>query len=95
MTSQPAYDPKGLMKDAFSIDGISAPECRRIFLDWALGLTTAHDTKVQVQLVITQFAGQVPPDHPLMVTLQAALTQAEAPRRRGGRDKRIAQRGNT
>ena len=29
-------DPKGLISEAYNIDGITAGECRSIFLDWAL-----------------------------------------------------------
>ncbi|MGB1096749.1 MAG: hypothetical protein ACPG09_09845, partial [Paracoccaceae bacterium] len=31
-------DPKGLISEAYNIDGITAGECRSIFLDWALGV---------------------------------------------------------
>ena len=32
-------DPKGLIADAYRIDGIDKAECRSIFLDWALSLS--------------------------------------------------------
>ena len=31
-------DPKNLIREAYRIEGISEPECRSIFLDWALSL---------------------------------------------------------
>ena len=31
-------DPKGLVRESYAIDGITAPECRSVFLDWALSL---------------------------------------------------------
>ena len=34
-------DPKGLIFEAYRIDGITLPECRTIFLDWALSLPAA------------------------------------------------------
>jgi hypothetical protein len=31
-------DPKGLIREAFRIDGITDAECRSIFVDWALSV---------------------------------------------------------
>ncbi len=39
-------DPKGLVRESFVIEGITASECRSIFLDWALSLaagTSPHE----------------------------------------------------
>mgnify|MGYP000087492773 CR=1 FL=1 len=36
MAKGDALDPKGLIEESYKIDGIVAPECRSIFLDWAL-----------------------------------------------------------
>ena len=47
MTSD-VYDPKGLVREAFAMEGIGAPECRSIFLDWALGVPVERDTKTEV-----------------------------------------------
>jgi hypothetical protein len=38
MNEMQAEDPKGLMREAYRIDGITGGECRTIFLDWALSL---------------------------------------------------------
>ena len=43
-------DPKGLISEAYKIEGITLGECRSIFLDWALGLPIKKDT----QAVITE-----------------------------------------
>ena len=32
------HDPKGLIREAYRIEGITLGECRSIFLDWALSL---------------------------------------------------------
>ena len=37
MMARDPLDAKGLIREAYRIEGISAPECRSIFLDWALG----------------------------------------------------------
>ena len=36
-------DHKGLIREAYRIDGITLPECRSIFLDWALSLPAERD----------------------------------------------------
>ena len=36
MAKGDALDRKGLIEEAYKIDGITAAECRSIFLDWAL-----------------------------------------------------------
>ncbi len=79
------YDPKGLIKDAFAIEGIAGPECRSIFLDWALGLPPGREVKAEVGLLVAHYGALVPAHHPMLDTLRAALADAPAPRRRGGR----------
>ena len=81
-------DPRGLIKEAYRMDGITAEECRTIFLDWALGQPLDQDTKAIVQQVLTQYADQ-PADHPMTQTLVAALRDAGPARRRGGRAGRL------
>lgn len=83
------YDPKGLMQDAFAIDGIAAPECRSIFLDWALGVPADRDVQALVGQLIAHYGQTAPANHPMLQTLQAALQDAGPPRRRGGRASRV------
>ncbi len=82
------HDPKGLIREAYRIDGISSGECRTIFLDWALGVPDDLDTRDQVQGLLVRYADQ-PMDHPMTQTLLAALKDAPSPRRRGGRSARV------
>lgn len=84
-----ARDPKALIREAYRIDGISAPECRIIFLDWALGVPAGLDVRGEVQALLVQYADQ-PADHPMTLTLLAALKDAGPARRRGGRAGRFA-----
>ncbi len=79
-----ARDPKALIRDAYEISGITASECRTIFLDWALGVPAGVDAKAEVQALLLQYAHQ-PSDHPMTLTLLAALKDAGPARRRGGR----------
>lgn len=79
-----ARDPRGLIQEAYRMDGITASECRTIFLDWALGLQGQLDTKAEVQALLVQYA-DAPADHPMTQTLIAALRDVGPARRRGGR----------
>lgn len=83
-------DPKGLIREAYRIEGITAAECRTIFLDWALGVPVEGDMKAEVQAMLVKYA-DAPADHPMTQTLVAALKDAEPARRRGGRAARVGQ----
>ena len=80
-------DPKGLIRESFRIDGITAPECRSIFLDWALSVPVGADTQSLVRALMARYADQ-PADHPMQTVLRGALETAQ-PERRGGRAGRM------
>lgn len=84
-------DPKGLIRESFRIEGISAQECRSIFLDWALSCPAGIDMRTAVSLLLARYepaSGDTP--HPMLDLLREAASGAEArPKRRGGwRSKR-------
>lgn len=79
-----ARDPRGLIQEAFRIEGIGAPECRSIFLDWALGVPQGVDSQAEIRALLEQYKSE-PQDHPMTHVLQEALKSAAPPRRRGGR----------
>lgn len=81
-------DPKGVIREAFLIEGIGAPECRSIFLDWALGVPLGEDPREKVRALLARH-GSEPADHPMTTTLKAALEDGAGPRRRGGRAGRM------
>lgn len=88
MAKGDATDPKGLMEEAYKIEGISAPECRSIFLDWALSYQgTPHDG---IKALLDRHAHE-PQDHPMTQTLQAGLAAPMTPKRRGGRRARVTE----
>jgi hypothetical protein len=91
--SRPAdpHDPKGLIREAYRIDGITLPECRSIFVDWALSLSSA-DARPAIEALLQRHAAQ-PQDHPMTVVLREGLAQSPAPRRRGGRAARVRDEG--
>jgi len=78
-----ALDPKGLIFEAFRIDGITKSECRSIFLDWALSLPGDGDAKAELQAIHDRYAASHP-RHPMTEVLKEGLAAAEKPRRRGG-----------
>ena len=81
------HDPKGLIREAYRIDGITEGECRSIFLDWALGVPMDADTQDAVRALLETY-GDEPVDHPMTLTLKQALADARRPRRKGGRTGR-------
>jgi len=79
----PLKDPKGLIHEAYRIDGITASQCRSIFLDWALSLPDGQDSNVVLPVLLEQY-GKDAPDHPMSEVMRQGLTQMTNPRRRGG-----------
>ena len=76
-------DPKGLIYESYRIEGITKPECRSIFLDWALSLPMEHDTATTIRALLDQY-GKDAPEHPMSEVMQEGLAGMAAPRRRGG-----------
>ena len=83
-------DPKGLIRESYVIDGITAGECRSIFLDWALSLPVAANIPAAAGALIAHYAARAP-DHPMSTVLQEGLIAPSHPRRRGGRAGRVPQ----
>ncbi|MEM9317603.1 MAG: hypothetical protein AAGA70_01195 [Pseudomonadota bacterium] len=81
-------DPKGLIREAYRIDGIAEPECRSIFMDWALS-SRADDPKALIADLLARY-GADQPDHPMSKVLREGLNSAPKARRRGGRAARLA-----
>lgn len=76
-------DPKGLIRESYRIDGIGVPECRSIFLDWALSLPDSENSTNAILALLDQY-GKDAPDHPMTTVLRDGLTTIATPRRRGG-----------
>lgn len=79
------HDPKGLVREAFAIPGITLPECRSIFLDWALSLPVEDHREAAAALLRRHGED----DHPMTATLREALAKPATARRRGGRQGRV------
>ncbi|MCX8508272.1 MAG: hypothetical protein ORN49_05230 [Rhodobacteraceae bacterium] len=83
-------DPKGLIRESYAIEGITASECRSIFLDWALSLKPGTDPAEAARVVIAHYALDRP-EHPMSTVLAQSLTTPTTPSRRGGRAARLSQ----
>lgn len=78
-----SHDPKGVIAESYRIAGISAPECRSIFVDWALSVDPAIQPAALRALLARH--GAAAPDHPMTAVLREGLEPPPPPRRRGGR----------
>ena len=76
-------DPKGLIREAYRIDGITEGECRSIFLDWALSLPEGQDVAAAIAAHLARRDADLP-GHPMTSVLRQGLERADKPRRRGG-----------
>lgn len=85
METHTNLDPRGLLTEAYRIDGITEPDCRSIFFDWALGLPANVNAGEAVAVLHAQFA-ETAPDHPMTRVLAEGL----APRPPRGRRRRRA-----
>lgn len=77
------FDPRGLIREAYRIEGITIQDCRTIFLDWALGLADGQDATEASRALLTHYADQ-PAGHPMTAVLTASLEASAQPKRRGG-----------
>ncbi|MCV6594595.1 MAG: hypothetical protein OIF48_16720 [Silicimonas sp.] len=76
-------DPKGLIRESFRIEGISAPECRSIFLDWAISVPNGVEPAPYLRALIEEYRPDFP-DHPMITVLEGALQPPTRTGRRGG-----------
>lgn len=84
---QNIHDPRGLIYESYRMDGITSPECRSIFFDWALGLPLGSDMRAAIQSFLVAY-GNDAPEHPMTQVLRDGLEKAQEPKRRGGRAAR-------
>lgn len=86
-------DPRGLIRESYRIEGITEPECRSIFLDWAVSVPgTPAEIALAVGIMADRYGAEAP-DHPMTAVLREGLDGAPAERRRRGRRARRAADG--
>ncbi len=76
-----ACDPRGLIYEAYRIEGIEEVSCRPIFLDWALGVPAGEDTVAHIKTILDYYQDDWP-DHPMTGLVRAGLDKMATPRRR-------------
>ena len=76
-------DQKGLIRESYRIEGIGAPECRSIFLDWAISVPVGVEAEDWIRALLDEY-GAGNPDHPMTKVLEDALQPAARTGRRGG-----------
>ncbi|TNF20509.1 MAG: hypothetical protein EP318_10720 [Rhodobacteraceae bacterium] len=81
MSKGEAPDSRGLIREAYRIEGITEGECRSIFLDWAL--VVEGEVAPAIDILLARHAADAP-DHPMTRVLRDGLAPQEKPRRRGG-----------
>ena len=77
------FDQRGLIQESYRIDGIGLPECKSIFLDWAISVPVDVDSLEWVRRLLDKHAAQNP-GHPMTQVLTEALNTPSPTRRRGG-----------
>lgn len=80
-------DLKGLINDAYAIEGITEGECRTIFLDWALAVPAGADVPAMIRVLLERHGLE---GHPMTAVLQEGLEKAAQTGRRGGRRGRLS-----
>lgn len=77
-------DPKGLIREAYRIEGITEVECRSILLDWALSLP--GEPQAALHTLLLRYGARE--DHPMTGLLREGLGTVPQGRRRGRRAER-------
>jgi hypothetical protein len=81
-------DPKGLIRESYRIEGIGLPECRSIFLDWAISVPAGTEARDLIPELLA-FYGHEAPEHPMTQVLREGLAAPAPAGRRGGRRARV------
>lgn len=77
-------DPRGLIRESYRIEGITTPECRSIFFDWALSLSEEVEARQAIDTLLDHYAGDHP-DHPMTAVLREGLAPTDPRPKRGRR----------
>ena len=81
-------DPKNLIAESYQIEGITASECRSIFLDWALSIPLEKDSTLLISKLLIYYRDESE-DHPMTLLLSSSLELKGENRRTGRRRSRI------
>lgn len=62
-------DPRGLIRESYNIEDIDLPQCRAIFLDWALETSDPETAKTDMQTLLARYQTKFP-EHPMTSVLR-------------------------
>lgn len=79
-----ADDPRGLIFEAYRIEGLTPEAARSIYLDWALGMPAGADMVAATARLFGEY-GPGREDHPMTEVLREGMERAAGPARRTGR----------
>ena len=82
-------DKTGLIREAYRIEGISAAECRSIFVDWAIKLPDTVPAHEAIARLLDEYDDGATA-HPMTDVLREGLQVPRQPKRRGGRTSRLS-----
>ena len=71
-----SLDPRGLIREAYRIDGVTAPDCRAIFFDWALGRGAAEGSPEAIAALLAHY-GPGRETHPMTEVLRQGTGDAD------------------
>lgn len=74
-------DARGLIREAYRMEGLGAAECRSIYLDWALGLPDDADASAASAALLARHAPNHT-DHPMTTLLREGAVAPPRPARR-------------
>jgi len=77
-------DPKKLIAESYKIVGITASECRSIFLDWALSIPLDSDSRLMALELFDHYS-EVDKNHPMTLLLKSSSNKTKRPKRVGRR----------
>ncbi|MCY4542331.1 MAG: hypothetical protein OXB95_08065 [Rhodobacteraceae bacterium] len=80
-------DPKGLIAEAYSIEGISEAECRTIFLEWAMTLRSGIDPIQALKVLLEHYQPDCANHHMTALLAEGAASGKNARSTRRGRER--------
>ncbi|MCY4463515.1 MAG: hypothetical protein OXC26_24445 [Albidovulum sp.] len=86
-----ASDARGLIREAFRMDGLTDENCRSIFFDWALGLPDEVEVSKQADKLYGKYSEEYP-DHPMTRLLAEAKESSVSHGRKRGRFSKRARK---
>jgi len=76
-------DPRGLIREAYRMKGLTKAGCRSIFLDWALGLDDPAAGAEAAGTILAHYADRHA-DHPMSEILREGAERMAPRKRRAG-----------